>query len=813
MNTIFTKFIVTLTTFTSYLLTAQTYNYTWMKGAPSSSSAVYGTLGVASSSNNPGNQSNGITWTDQSGNLWLYGGYGSTNTSFGYLNDLWKYSPGTNSWTWVNGSGFVAQAPTYGVLGVSSASANPGGRNSAAAWADASGNLWLFGGMVNGSIYNDLWRYTISNNQWTWMGGSTTPSQTAVYGSMTVPSATNIPGASYDFVSWKDASGNFWMYDAVDGTEIWKYNPSTAQWAWMNGTNTGTVTPVFGTMGVSSSSVHPGERWTQGVADASGNLYVFGGKVYTSTGTRGRNDLWKYTISNNQWTWIGGSQSTNSAPSYGTQGVFSSTNLPYGRYGHVLWLDNNNKVWVFGGEYQTLTGIYWLNDTWCFDITTGQWAWMKGNNTSFTWSSSGSGAVYGTQTVPATANTPGWRVSAPYWPADPAALWIFSGMEWIGSNELWKFNGCSSTSTISISSSHATLCAGATATLTASGSAGTYSWNTGAQTSTIAVSPSSTTAYYAMGSGTANCSTAGGFTLTVQSQTISILSSQGVLCSGQSVSLTASGAQTFTWNSGQTGPVLVVAPLATTVYSVSAANGCTSSASYTQIVNPNPVLTITSSPPVTCSGDPVLLNVTGAVNYSWNNGQMAASFSTSPLSTTVYTVTGTTNGCSTTGSFTQQVLPLPTIYINGPANTICIGETVLLTAMGANTYTWSLQGLNSPVIQVSPPLATSYTVTGTNNNGCEGAAAVTVNVLNCIGLGDFNGEENSFSVFPNPASTLFTIRGTAGEVLKVINSFGQSVLEEKLESEAVVIDGRLSPGIYYCIISGITKTVKLVIQD
>lgn len=818
MKTTFTKFIVAFTTFASCLLSAQTYNYTWMKGTPSTSFAVYGTLGVAGTSNTPGSQSGGVTWTDPSGNLWLYGGGGWTNNNFGDLNDLWKYSPGTNSWTWVNGSGLAAQAPVHGTLGVSAALNNPGGRNNSASWTDATGNLWLFGGIVGGNYCNDLWRYNIASDQWTWMGGSNTPSQTAIYGNMTVPSTINIPGASYNFVSWKDASGNFWLYDAVDGTEIWKYNPSTAQWAWMSGTNAGTVTAVYGTLGVSSPSVHPGERSTEGIGDALGNLYIFGGKDYTSPVFTGRkNDLWKYDISNNQWTWIGGTQTSSPGGTYGVQGVFTSSVVPPGRYGHTVWADNHNKIWVFGGEIATLASYYELNDTWCFDLVSGQWAWMKGSNTGFnffTTPSTGSGAVYGTQGTPAASNTPGWRPGAPYWSGDPTAFWIFSGGEYYNSNELWRFNGCISASTISISSSQATLCPGTTATLTAIGSAGSYSWNTGAQTSTIAVSPSSTTVYYAMGSGTLNCSAAAGFTLPVQSQIISISSSSNALCSGQSASLTASGSSTFTWNAGQTGSVIVVTPLTTTNYSVSgAAGGCTSFASYTQIVNPGPALSLNSSPPVTCSGDPVLLSVSGAASYNWSNGQTSASFSASPLSTAVYIVTGITNGCSTTASFTQQVLSLPALHVNGPANAICMGEAVLLSALGANNYTWSLQGLNSPVIQVSPALTTSYSVTGTDNNGCKGASAITVNVLNCTGLQEFSNEENGFSVYPNPASTVFTIKGVAGETLKIVNSVGQSVLEQKLDSEVVVIHNRLFPGVYYCTVSGIGKTVKLVIQD
>jgi hypothetical protein len=957
MKTIFTKFILFFALFVSYLLSAQTYNYTWMKGTPSTSLAVYGTLGVANASNNPGSQNEGITWTDQSGNLWLFGGNGYNNSNSGGLNDLWKYSPLTNNWTWVNGSGLVGQTPVYGTLGVSSASNNPGGRVSSATWADASGNLWLFGGSTAVGVCNDLWRYNITANQWTWMGGSNTPSQTAVFGSIGVLSTTNIPGASYNFASWKDTSGNFWLYDGVRGTEVWKYNPSAAQWALMSASSTNTAFAVFGTKGVPSSSVNPGARqYSRGVADASGNLYVFGGKIYTATGFGRSNDLWKYDISINQWTWVSGTGAlgANDFGVYGTQGVFSSTTVPGSRFGHVLWIDGTNKLWLFGGEYLNLVGLYGLNDTWCFDITTGQWAWMKGSSTAFLIQlPSYTGAVYGTQTVPAVSNTPGWHSYASYWPYDPAALWMFSGNDFYPNTELWRLNSCTPSSPVSISSSQATLCTGATAILTASGASGTYSWNTGTQTSTISVSPSITTVYQAVSNGT--CYSAANFTLPVQSQAISIFSATNTLCSGQSTSLTASGASTFTWNSGQTGSVVVISPLTTTIYSVSGANSCTPSASYTQVVNPSPMLNISSSPSVSCSGNPVFISVSGAVSYNWNNGQTTSSFSNSPLSTTVYSLTGTTNGCTssatytqvvnsnpvlnvssspsvscggnpvfisvsgavsynwnngqtassfsnsplsttvysltgttngctssasytqivnpspvlnvssspsvscsgnlvflsvsgavsyswnnglttpsfsaspfsttvytvtgTTGScstirsFTQQVLPLPNIHVSGSTNARCMGEALLLIASGANTYTWSLQGLTTPVIQVSPALTTTYTVTGANNSGCKALAAVTVTVLNCTDFREYAGEENYFSVYPNPASTPFTIRTAGVGILKVINSLGQLVLEQKLESETIVIHDRLLPGIYYCTINGIGKTLKLLIQN
>jgi N-acetylneuraminic acid mutarotase len=95
--------------------------------------------------------------------LWLFGGSGVDGTgTAGPLNDLWKFD-GTN-WTWVSGGSVANQAGTYGTKGIPSSSNNPGGRTESAAWADASDNLWLFGGTADDSTgasgnINDLWRY------------------------------------------------------------------------------------------------------------------------------------------------------------------------------------------------------------------------------------------------------------------------------------------------------------------------------------------------------------------------------------------------------------------------------------------------------------------------------------------------------------------------------------------------------------------------------------------------------------------------------------------------------------------------------
>ncbi len=157
----------------------------WVSGSNTNNQpGVYGTQGVASGSNIPGARWGGASWIDASGNLWLFGGVGSdAGGSNSRLNDLWRFD-GTN-WTWVSGSNTNNQPGVYGTQGVASGSNIPGARFGGASWIDASGNLWLFGGVgsdaggSNGRL-NDLWRFDGAN--WTWVSGSNTNNQPGVYG-------------------------------------------------------------------------------------------------------------------------------------------------------------------------------------------------------------------------------------------------------------------------------------------------------------------------------------------------------------------------------------------------------------------------------------------------------------------------------------------------------------------------------------------------------------------------------------------------------------------------------------------------------
>lgn len=353
-------------------------NWTWVSGSDiGNQSGVYGTKGTASPSNVPGGRPGSVTWIDNSGNLWLFGGFGyDSTTTFGELNDLWKFD-GTN-WTWISGSDVKNQAGVYGTKGTASPSNVPGSRNDSVSWIDSSGNLWLLGGFGLDSTgtsgyLNDLWKFDGMN--WTWVSGSDVVYQTGVYGTKGTPSPSNVPGARASAISWTDKSGNLWVFGGygadstptnVELNDLWKFDGTN--WTWVSGSNVGSEAGVYGTKCAASPSNVPGARvypvsWT----DGSGNLWLFGGAGFDSMGQYGAlNDLWKFDGSD--WTWVSGSDARRQSGVYGTQGTPSQSNIPGGRLGFVSWSDKKGNLWLFGGGGYDSTGAFaFLNDLWQFE--------------------------------------------------------------------------------------------------------------------------------------------------------------------------------------------------------------------------------------------------------------------------------------------------------------------------------------------------------------------------------------------------------------------------------------------------------------
>ncbi|MGA7187708.1 MAG: hypothetical protein WBY66_04350, partial [Candidatus Acidiferrales bacterium] len=421
--------------------------WAWVNG-PSTvgGTAVYGTIGVPSANNNPGPRQTPATWTDSSGNFWLFGGYLLTPQTYVLTNDLWKFSSG--QWTWMGGSSSGNQAGTYGALGVPAMSNVPGGRYYAATWTDTLGNLWLFGGTGldsagNDGSLNDLWKY--SAGEWTWMGGSDLEGQPATYGTLGIAATANIPSARFGSVTWTDSSGDFWLFggfrraaNLMNGSmlnDLWKY--SNGEWTWESGSQMRDQPGVYGTQGLPAPGNIPGARfWAVGWTDSSGGLWLFGGTGYAVTSNGFLNDLWKY--SNGQWTWISGSPQVNQPGSYGVQGNPASGNTPGSRQEAISWTDPSGTFWLFGGNgMDSAAGTGLLNDMWKY--SNGKWTWMSGSKLI------NQAGVYGMQSMLFPGNIPGARTEMASWLDANGNLWLFGGYGVYTSNsesdlsDLWTY--------------------------------------------------------------------------------------------------------------------------------------------------------------------------------------------------------------------------------------------------------------------------------------------------------------------------------------------------------------------------------------
>jgi N-acetylneuraminic acid mutarotase len=356
--------------------------WTCLKDRTPSKFPVYGVRGFGSPGNTPGSRINALSWTGADGYLYLFGG-----VSQDYYNDLWKYDTQTNIWTWLKGDSIGTNRSVYGVQGIPGIANNPGSRNGADGWADADGKLWLMGGYgytsTDYDYLNDVWKYDPISNNWTWVKGDTSISNIGVYGKRNIESPANHPGGRAYASAWTDSEGNFWLYggEGYDATtitlasnDLWKYNPVTNNWAWVDGDSADQQPASFGTRTVPAASNHPGGRskavnWT----DAAGNFWMMGGYGYTNTtGFReegGLNDVWKFDKVTKYWTWVKGDTILFSDGMYGRIEIPDAVNNPPARAAAVSWTDAGGNLWLMGGyRYNGHgPGIFgFLNDLWRF---------------------------------------------------------------------------------------------------------------------------------------------------------------------------------------------------------------------------------------------------------------------------------------------------------------------------------------------------------------------------------------------------------------------------------------------------------------
>ena len=321
-------------------------------------------------------------------------------------------------------------------------------------------------------------------------------------------------------------------------------------------------------------------------------------------------------------------------------------------------------------------------------------------------------------------------------------------------------NGCSASDSITVvvnplptidAGTGLSVCPGTSTSLNATGGT-SYLWTPSGSLDNPAISnpiasPTSLTTYTVVGTDANGCSSSDVVSISLSGIVVTASTSVATICAGSSASLSALGAASYSWSpSGTLSSSSIANPIAspasTTTYTVvgTASSGCLDTAFVTITVNPLPAVDA-GSPIAFCIGGGTVLNGSGASSYVWSPGATLSSTSisnpiASPITTSTYTLVGTDgNGCSASDSITVSVNPLPTIDA-GASISICPGTSTSLNATGGTSYLWTPSGsLDNPAISnpiASPTSLTTYTVVGTDANGCSSSDVVSISLSGIV---------------------------------------------------------------------------------
>lgn len=279
-----------------------TGEWTWMSGSNLRNSAgSYGTINVTSPTNQPPSRYWSEMWFHND-RLYLFGGV----SSGGNRNDVWYFDLTTEEWVWVKGSNGLNTPGVYGTINTPAASNDIGARNSFALTPLNTGDsVYVFGGFGtdvngNGGVLNDMWIYVASNNEWTWVNGDNVRNAISTYGVQGVFDAANTPGARRYVAPANRGDSLIYFYGGfgkqmtttnADVSELWVFDPSNNQWAFLEGSTFGSNGLNYGTLGVPGPSVNPGARKYGSLTFlAPKRLIAFGGR---NDGNHFKNDLFQ----------------------------------------------------------------------------------------------------------------------------------------------------------------------------------------------------------------------------------------------------------------------------------------------------------------------------------------------------------------------------------------------------------------------------------------------------------------------------------------------------------------------------------------
>ena len=223
--------------------------------------------------------------------------------------------------------------------------------------------------------------------------------------------------------------------------------------------------------------------------------------------------------------------------------------------------------------------------------------------------------------------------------------------------------------------------------------------------------------------------------------TVTATATPAAICVGDTATLTASGADSYSWGGNVTGATVKMTPAENTTYTVTGETsaGCTSTATVTVAVNDLPGVPTPGLATYCYGGSNLTINATAGANGDMLRWRTTPTGSPTPSNNGNYIINAN-NGVgtyyvstynSTTGCESQQVSVLvaatPTVGVTATPTAICAGDTVTLSATGADSYNWG-GNVTGATVKMTPAESTSYTVTGETSAGCTNTATVQVTV-------------------------------------------------------------------------------------
>jgi hypothetical protein len=221
-------------------------------------------------------------------------------------------------------------------------------------------------------------------------------------------------------------------------------------------------------------------------------------------------------------------------------------------------------------------------------------------------------------------------------------------------------------------------------------------------------------------------------------------------------------------------------------------------------IKPSPTVSLNSG--VVCRSSSFTLHpiVLGAFTYTFSSNSTVVT----PSVNTSYSLTAVNNmGCTNSAVCYVTVAENPTVNVVTSHNFMCKGDTAVLNATGAQTYSWT-GGPASNTFAVSPPQHTYYYVTGTDANGCVNTASITQFVTECVGITSIDRDQG-IEIYPNPSNGEITVSAkNAGEMV-IHDALGRVVWTMPLHAGEARYDVRpLASGIYYIEIRGAAITCR-----